>query len=70
MLSKTTRFIESASTLIKVHYRRSKMAKRRLELQSGTAMIQRAVRNYLKIARKLKKKKAVIIIENAWIKYH
>ena len=70
LLKKRTRFIESAATLIKVHYRRSKMAKRRFELQKGTLMIQKAVRNYLRIARKLKKKKAVKNIENAWIKYH
>lgn len=59
LLKKRTKFIETAATLIKAHYRRSLMSKRRKELQVGTRMVQRAIRNYLKIARQLKKKRAV-----------
>lgn len=70
LLKKRTKFIETAATLIKAHYRRSLMSKRRKELQVGTRMVQRAIRNYLRIARQLKKKRAVRTIENAWIKYH
>lgn len=70
LLIKKTKFINQASTLIKVHYRRSKMSKRRNELKTCTTIVQKSIRNFLKIARKLRKKRAVRIIENAWIRYH
>jgi hypothetical protein len=64
------KYLETASTLIKAHYRRSLMSKRRTQLKVNTKIVQRAIRGFLKIARKLRKKKAVRTIENAWIKYH
>lgn len=62
LLHKKIKFIEHASTMIKVHYRRSRMTKRRSEIVNNTLKIQKAVRDYLKIVRQLKKKKAVRVI--------
>jgi len=70
MLQKKLKFINHAASMIKVHYRRNGTNKRRIELKDETRKIQRAVRAFLVISRKLRRKKAVKIIENAWIKCH
>ncbi len=70
LLKNRTKYIESAATYIKAHYRRSKMSKRKTEIIGSTKKLQRCIRRFLRIAKSLRKKKAVKVIENAWIKYH
>lgn len=70
LLNKKLRHIELAATMIKVHYKRAIMSKRRRELLKQTKKVQKAVNAFLKIMRHLRKKKAVRIIEEGWIKYH
>lgn len=62
MLQKKIKLIDPASTFIKAFYTRMIMNKRRKQLKKATVKIQRSVRAYLALARKMKKKKAVKII--------
>lgn len=68
-LSHTIRKITYSCTLIKSCYRMSVKRKIRKDLKSNSIKLQRTIRNYLIVAKMMKKKKSALIIEKYWIKY-
>jgi len=61
-LGHTTKKMNYSSTLIKACYRMSIKRKIRKNLKSNSIKLQKTIRNYLIIAKMLKKKKSVLVI--------
>lgn len=69
MYRKKTKKIDHASTIIKVAFKLRKLRQYKLTCKKYVPKIQSAVRNFLRTSKLLKKKKAVLVIEDYWIKY-